>query len=154
MRLTHLLVDLGLDLIDCSIGGTTGPSLDTGAPPSYAYQALYVAEVRRQITARTMAVGLIVHAHQAEEILATGQAVLVALRREMLMNPKWAIDAAQKLGVEPDLSLNAPRLAYWLARRARTVDGFVSSTVILLDGWPWEQRSVSQVGATAMVDRV
>jgi 2,4-dienoyl-CoA reductase-like NADH-dependent reductase (Old Yellow Enzyme family) len=48
----------------------------------------------------TMAVGLIVHADQAEQILQHGRANLVALARELLCTPNWPMDAAQKLGVD------------------------------------------------------
>ena len=56
----------------------------------------------------TMAVGLIVHADQAERILQEGRADLVALAREMLYNPNWTMDAAQKLGVDKQFGLVPP----------------------------------------------
>ena len=76
----------------------------------------------------TMAVGLIVHAEQAEQILQLGQADLVALAREMLYNPNWAMDAAQKLGLDREFALVPPPYQYWLARRAATVPDFLPST--------------------------
>ena len=48
----------------------------------------------------TMAVGLIIHGDQAEQILRDGQADLIAVGREILNNPNWPMDAALKLGVE------------------------------------------------------
>ena len=50
---------------------------------------------------RTSAVGLITEPQQAEAIVATGQADLVLLAREMLRSPYWAINAAAALGSEP-----------------------------------------------------
>ena len=76
----------------------------------------------------TMAVGLIVHADQAERILQAGQADLVALAREMLYNPNWAMDAAQKLGVDASFALVPPASQYWLERRAVTVPEVRPST--------------------------
>ena len=69
----------------------------------------------------TMAVGLIVHAAQAERILQEGRADLVALAREMLYNPNRAMDAAQKLGLDPQFTMLPPPYQYWLERRAATV---------------------------------
>ena len=80
----------------------------------------YADQIRREADIQTMAVGLIVHAEQAEEILQKGQADLIALAREMLYNPNWAVDAAQKLGVDPQFQLVPPPYQYWLSRRAAT----------------------------------
>ena len=75
-----------------------------------------------------MAVGLIVHAHQAERILAEGRADLVALAREMLYNPNWALDAARKLGAEQSFAVVPPAAGWWLARRAATAPQVQPST--------------------------
>ena len=75
-----------------------------------------------------MAVGLIVHADQAEGILQRGEADLIALARELLYNPNWPMDAAQKLGVDPEFALVPPPQAYWLEKRARQVKDMVPST--------------------------
>jgi len=48
----------------------------------------------------TMAVGLIIHGDQAEEILQNGKADLIAIGREILYNPNWPMDAALKLGAK------------------------------------------------------
>ena len=76
----------------------------------------------------TMAVGLIVHADQAERILQEGRADLVALAREMLYNPNWPMDAAQKLGLDKEFALVPPAAQYWLERRAVTVPEVRPST--------------------------
>lgn len=76
----------------------------------------------------TMAVGLIVHAAQALRILQEGRADLVALAREMLYNPNWAMDAAQKLGLDAQFTLLPPPYRYWLERRAATVPEVRPST--------------------------
>ncbi len=46
----------------------------------------------------TMAVGLITDAKQAEEIVASGKADMVALARGMLYDPRWGWHAAAELG--------------------------------------------------------
>ena len=78
----------GVDVIDCSSGGMTGGSIVTsGNPAAYGYQVPLAAGVRKLADIMTMAVGLIIHVDQAEEILQSGKADLVAIGREMLNNP-------------------------------------------------------------------
>ena len=62
----------------------------------------------------------IVHADQAESILQEGRADLVALAREILYNPNWPMDAAQKLGADPDFALVPSQYSYWLGKRAKS----------------------------------
>lgn len=68
----------------------------------------------------TMAVGHIIHADQAEAILQGGRADLVAIGREMLHNPNWPINAAQKLGVASGFAQAPPPYAYWLEKQAQS----------------------------------
>lgn len=117
---------LGVDVIDCSSGGILGKA--PSVAPAYDYQVPYAERIRREAGVLTMAVGLIVHAQQAERILQEGRADLVALAREMLYNPNWAMDAAQKLGVDPKFEMLPPPYQYWLSRRAATVPSMVPST--------------------------
>lgn len=119
---------LGVDVIDCSSGGILGKPPAGAAKPAYGYQVPYAERIRREAGIMTMAVGLIVHADQAERVLQAGQADLVALAREMLYNPNWALDAAQKLGVDPGFALVPPASQYWLERRAVTVPEVRPST--------------------------
>jgi len=119
---------LGVDVIDCSSGGILGKPPAGAVKPAYGYQVPYADRIRREAGIMTMAVGLIVHAAQAERILQQGQADLIALAREMLYNPNWAMDAAQKLGLDRDFALVPPPYQYWLARRAATVPEVEPST--------------------------
>jgi 2,4-dienoyl-CoA reductase-like NADH-dependent reductase (Old Yellow Enzyme family) len=75
-----------------------------------------------------MAVGLIVHADQAEAILRDGEADLIALGREYLVNPHWAIDAALKLGVPQPYAQVPPVYGYYLERRKRSFEPLQHST--------------------------
>jgi 2,4-dienoyl-CoA reductase-like NADH-dependent reductase (Old Yellow Enzyme family) len=88
----------------------------------------YAEKIKATTGLMTMAVGLIVHADQAEAILQQGQADLVALAREVLYNPNWPMDAAQKLGVDAKFAIVPPQQAYWLAKRASSVKSIVPST--------------------------
>ncbi|SPP97702.1 hypothetical protein [Bradyrhizobium vignae] len=76
----------------------------------------------------TMAVGLIIHGDQAEAILQDKKADLVAVGREFIHNPNWAMDAAQKLGVDAAFSAVPPQMGYWLEKRARRGFGGNPST--------------------------
>ena len=49
-----------------------------------------------------MTVGVIIDPHQAEDILQSGGADLVALGREIMHDPFWPLHAAETLGVDPD----------------------------------------------------
>ena len=128
IRLAKRVKELGVDVIDCSGGGMRGSPTEGGTSMSYGYQVPYADDVRREADIMTMAVGLIVHAEQAEEILQKGQADIIALAREILYNPNWPMDAARKLGVPENLSLVPDQQAYWLGRRDATAPDVVPST--------------------------
>jgi 2,4-dienoyl-CoA reductase-like NADH-dependent reductase (Old Yellow Enzyme family) len=128
VALAKLAKPMGVDVIDCSSGGILGKPPAGAAKPAYSYQVPYAEKIRKQGRIMTMAVGLIVHAEQAEGILQEGRADLVALAREMLYNPNWTLDAAQKLGCDAQFTLVPPPYRYWLARRAATVPEVQPST--------------------------
>lgn len=125
VALARIVKQKGVDVIDCSGGGMTARAVGT---PAYGYQVPYAERLRKDAGIMTMAVGLIVHARQAEDILQEGRADLVALARELLYNPNWPLDAAQKLGVDPDFTLAPPQQGWWLERRAKTAREIVPST--------------------------
>lgn len=106
---------LGVDVIDCSSGGMRGAPVSNVA--GYGYQVPYAERLKRDGGVLSMAVGLIVHADQAEAILQNGQADLIAIAREAMHNPNWPMDAAMKLGADPaSASVPAP-MNYWLDKR-------------------------------------
>lgn len=88
---------LGIDLIDCSSGGNA-PKAQIPIGPGY--QVRLSETVRRESGMLTGAVGMITSPEQAETIIATGQADVVLLARELLRDPYWPIHAARKLGAE------------------------------------------------------
>lgn len=87
----------GVDVLDCSSGGLEG-----GLPPSIGpgYQVPLADHLRRTVGLPVIAVGLITAPEQAEHILRTGQADLVAFGRELLRSPYWPLSAARVLGVD------------------------------------------------------
>ncbi len=72
------------------------------------YQVPFAQAVRAATGLTTMAVGLITEPQQAEQIIASGQADMVALARAMLYDPRWPWHAAAQLGA----SVQAPP-QYW-----------------------------------------
>ena len=100
------LKTLGCDYVDLTSAG-----LDPRQkiPLGPGYNVPFAEQVKREAAIRTMAVGMITDPHQAEQIIASGQADLVALARSMLLDPRWAWHAAQKLGVEAALPPNYAR---------------------------------------------
>jgi len=90
----HELKARGGDFLDCSSGGNS-PLQDIDAGPGY--QTGFAAEVKRETGLTTMAVGQITQARQAEAIVRTGQADMVALARGMLYDPHWTWHAAEEL---------------------------------------------------------
>jgi 2,4-dienoyl-CoA reductase-like NADH-dependent reductase (Old Yellow Enzyme family) len=126
--LARLVKPRGVDVIDCSSGGMLGRPVVSAGPVGYGYQVPYAEKLRVEADIMTMAVGLIVHADQAEQILQRGQADLIALAREILYNPNWPMDAAQKLGVDQRFELMPPPYSYWLSKRAASTKGVTPST--------------------------
>ena len=57
---------MGVDVIDCSSGGMRGSPVISAGPVSYGYQVPYAERLKRDGGVMSMAVGLIVHADQAE----------------------------------------------------------------------------------------
>jgi 2,4-dienoyl-CoA reductase-like NADH-dependent reductase (Old Yellow Enzyme family) len=88
---------LGCDFVDVSGGGVVAHQKIDLKP---GYQVGFAAHIKRATGMPTMAVGLITDAKQAEDIVASGQADMVALARAFLRNPRWVWDAADALGVE------------------------------------------------------
>jgi 2,4-dienoyl-CoA reductase-like NADH-dependent reductase (Old Yellow Enzyme family) len=128
VALARIVKHKGVDVVDCSSGGMRGsPVVGTG-PVGYGYQVPYADRLRNEAGLMSMAVGLIVHADQAEAILRDGKADLIALARELLYNPNWPMDAAQKLGVDAQFASVPPAQAYWLAKRAASVQDLEPST--------------------------
>lgn len=97
VALASALRNRGCDFITASSGGAT-PEQSLQVYPGY--QVPFAERIRRESDIPTMAVGLITEPQQAEDILAAGQADLVALARGMLFNPRWPWHAAVQLKEE------------------------------------------------------
>jgi 2,4-dienoyl-CoA reductase-like NADH-dependent reductase (Old Yellow Enzyme family) len=96
VELARRMRDRGVDLVDCSSGGAVHDQQIALGP---GYQVPFAERIRREAGVPTGAVGLITDPHQAEAIVAGGQADVVLLARELLRDPYWPLHAADKLGV-------------------------------------------------------
>lgn len=85
----------GADWIDVSSGGVSPQQKITIGP---GYQVPFAEAVKAATGLTTMAVGLITDARQAEDIVASGKADLIALGRGLLYDPRWPWHAAAELG--------------------------------------------------------
>lgn len=97
VALSTELKQLGIDLMDVSSGALVH---DAQMPVGPGFQVPLAAAIRAQTGMATGAVGLITSPAQAEQIVATGQADVVFLARELLRDPRWPLRAARVLGQE------------------------------------------------------
>ncbi len=89
----------GVDVVHVSSGGFEGYAIKPG--PLYQVS---LSKAVRDTGIKTVAVGLINDAHDAERILAAGDADLVALARGALEDPNWAVHAHHLIdGAQYDL---------------------------------------------------
>ena len=85
----------GCDAIHVSSGGLT-PIQQIPVGPSY--QVPLARDVKQAVTMPVVAVGMITDFEQAEAIVGTGDADLVAIARAALYDPRWPWHAAAALG--------------------------------------------------------
>lgn len=102
VRLARELRPLGIDLIDVSSGGTLP---NAAIPTGPGYQVPFAARIRHDADIATGAVGEITDPAQADAIIATDQADVVVMARELLRDPYFPRRAAKALGAQ----IAAPR---------------------------------------------
>lgn len=95
--LARRLKEIGVDLIDCSSGFAVP---NEPVPFGPGFQVPFAARVRAEAGIASGAVGLITEPVQAEQIVATGQADVVLLARQMLRDPYWPLHAARALNID------------------------------------------------------
>jgi 2,4-dienoyl-CoA reductase-like NADH-dependent reductase (Old Yellow Enzyme family) len=95
IELAKELKKRGVDWIDASSGGVS-PLQKIALGPGYQVQ--FAQAIKQATGLPTIAVGLITEAKQAEEIVSSGKADMVALARGMLYDPRWGWHAAAELG--------------------------------------------------------
>ena len=107
----------GVDVVDCSSGGNsakgaTNSSLKRGA----GFQAPYAARIKQEANIMTQAVGLIRDAEFAEGLLQEGSADLIAVGRQFLYDPSWAVHAAEKFGLTGNFENWPEQYGWWLEK--------------------------------------
>jgi 2,4-dienoyl-CoA reductase-like NADH-dependent reductase (Old Yellow Enzyme family) len=85
----------GCDAIHVSTGGLHHAQHIAVGP---GYQVPFARGVKQAVSIPVIAVGLITSPEQAEAIVATGDADMVALARTILYDPRWPWHAAAELG--------------------------------------------------------
>jgi 2,4-dienoyl-CoA reductase-like NADH-dependent reductase (Old Yellow Enzyme family) len=97
-------VELGCELktLGCDFLDVTSGQLDPRQQIPFApgYNVPFAQKVKQQAGIAVMAVGMITRAQQAQDIIASGKADLVAIARAMMDDPRWAWRAARELGVD------------------------------------------------------
>ena len=106
VELARLVRTMGIDLIDCSSGGSSAEAV---VPLHPGYQVPFAERIRRDAGILTGAVGLITDPHHADDILTSGSADLVFLAREFLREPYWPIKAAHSLGTAAPVPIQYAR---------------------------------------------
>jgi 2,4-dienoyl-CoA reductase-like NADH-dependent reductase (Old Yellow Enzyme family) len=97
VAVSRLLAAAGVDAIDCSSGGAASKA---SIPVGPGYQVFLADKIKSESGIPTIAVGMLTSARQCAEIVARGQADLVALAREELRDPYFPLRAARELGVD------------------------------------------------------
>lgn len=77
-----------------------GTSAAQQIPIGPSYQVPFARAVKQATTLPVIAVGMITEFEQAESILSTGDADMVALARAMLFDPRWPWHAAAHFGAQ------------------------------------------------------
>ncbi|WPZ37188.1 NADH:flavin oxidoreductase/NADH oxidase (plasmid) [Thalassobaculum sp. OXR-137] len=122
LTLSAALRERGVDMIDCSSGGIRAASSGTDfllkrQKLQRGHQVPYAARIRQDLEMPTMAVGVIIDGPQAEEILQQGSADLIAIGREALVDPHWALNAAGAVLGAQDWDRWPSSYGWWLRMR-------------------------------------
>jgi 2,4-dienoyl-CoA reductase-like NADH-dependent reductase (Old Yellow Enzyme family) len=97
VKLSAILKQKGVDLIDCSSGGLVPHAK---VPVGPGYQVPFAERIKKETGILTGTVGLITDGQQAEDILKNEAADLILLGRVALREPYFALKAASALGDE------------------------------------------------------
>jgi 2,4-dienoyl-CoA reductase-like NADH-dependent reductase (Old Yellow Enzyme family) len=107
---------LGCQFVHVSSGGL---SPKQKIPVGPGYQIEFAERIRKEVGIPVIGVGLITEAEQAERIVESGQADMVALARAMLFDARWPWHAAAELGAQ----VSAPP-QYWRSQPREYKDLF------------------------------
>jgi 2,4-dienoyl-CoA reductase-like NADH-dependent reductase (Old Yellow Enzyme family) len=97
---------LGCDFVDVTSGQLDPRQQIPFAP---GYNLPFAEKIRKEAGIATMSVGMISRPRQAEDIVASGKADMVAIARAMMDDPRWAWHAARELGAQAPYAPNYMR---------------------------------------------
>lgn len=117
IAVSHAAKARGVEVVTPSSGGIGGAGSATLVPRTPGYHVPFSTRVRDAVAIKTIAVGFITEAQQAEQILQDGGADLIGIAREFLWDPYWTVHAARELGVANYFDLLPRTYGWWLKRR-------------------------------------
>jgi 2,4-dienoyl-CoA reductase-like NADH-dependent reductase (Old Yellow Enzyme family) len=91
------LESAGYDYVCVSSGGIVPTAK---IPMGPGYQVPFAEAIKKATTLKVRTVGMIADATQAEEVIASNRADMIAMARAMIDDPRWPWHAAAQLGVE------------------------------------------------------
>ena len=122
IRLAKSLKSVGVDVIDCSSGGITGSPVLTKSKIIPGFQVPYSEKIKKDAEISSMAVGAIISADQANEIISNKRADLVAMGRELLADTQWVYKAATYFNLENAKDYLPDSYSFYLSRRDEYLD--------------------------------
>lgn len=122
VQLAKSLKIAGVDVIDCSSGGITGSPVLTKSKIIPGFQVPYSEKIKKEAEISSMAVGAIINADQANEIILNQRADLVAMGRELLADTQWVYKAATHFKLENAKSFLPDSYSFYLSRRDDFLD--------------------------------
>lgn len=122
VKIAGALKQVGVDMIDCSTGGIGGRERPRRMKIEQGFQVPFAAEIRDKADIATMAVGFLWDAQHCEDLIAAGQADMIALAREVLDDPNWPLHAAGRLGADENHAMWPIESGWWLMKRQRLLD--------------------------------
>ena len=93
------VIEVFSDYVCVSSGALVGQAR---IPVSPGYQVAFGERVKKAVDIKVRTVGMIADPDQAQEIVASGRADMVAMARAFLDNPRWVWHAAERFGVKLD----------------------------------------------------
>ena len=122
IMLAKSLKSVGVDVIDCSSGGITGSPVLTKSKIIPGFQVPYSEKIKKDAEISSMAVGAIISADQANEIILNKRADLVAMGRELLADTQWVYKAATYFNLENAKDYLPDSYSFYLSRRDEYLD--------------------------------
>jgi 2,4-dienoyl-CoA reductase-like NADH-dependent reductase (Old Yellow Enzyme family) len=129
VTLAKELAARGVDVVDCSSGGLLGSATAARIKRNPGFQVAFAERVKKEAGIKSMAVGLILDPQHAEQILQSGHADLIAIGRQSLYNPNWALHAEVVLGVQGEYGSWPVQYGWWLDKRQHILTDEVKQNI-------------------------